>query len=210
MIYTRGARFEAQKAMNDTRTIPLVWSTGATVRRRDVMTGKEFDEILSLHPDHVNLSRLIGAPLLDSHQHEGVVGVIGVVEKAWLEDQMARALVRFSRSERAEPIYQDVIDGILRQVSVGYKVNRWQTTAGDDNTPPQKRAVDWVPLEISVVAVGADEGAGFRQYHPWSNPLAEIQQTIQEMRIDLERLQRTVERKNPLFIEQLFQEVNQL
>lgn len=49
----------------EARTIEVVWSTGASVRRRDLWTGKRYDEVLSLDPAHADLSRLNnGAPLL--------------------------------------------------------------------------------------------------------------------------------------------------
>ena len=38
------------------RTVELVWSTGAAVRRRDPWTGKRYDEVLSLEETHVDLS----------------------------------------------------------------------------------------------------------------------------------------------------------
>ena len=37
------------------RTVELVWSTGAAVRRRDPWTGKRYDEVLSLEETHVDL-----------------------------------------------------------------------------------------------------------------------------------------------------------
>jgi hypothetical protein len=69
------------------RTVEVVWSTGAAVRRSDPWTGKPYDEQLSLEPGHVDLSRLMnGAPLLDSHAAHALAGIIGVVERAWLAD----------------------------------------------------------------------------------------------------------------------------
>ena len=70
----------------EARTIELVWSTGTAVRRRDFWTGKPYDEVLSLDPDHVDLSRLNGgAPLLNTHGAYDLGDVIGVVERAWIE-----------------------------------------------------------------------------------------------------------------------------
>ena len=48
----------------ETRTIEVVLSTGAAVRRRDPWSDKAYDEVLSLDPAHVDLTRLNGgAPL---------------------------------------------------------------------------------------------------------------------------------------------------
>ena len=69
----------------DRRTVEVVWSTGAAVRRRDPWTGKGYDEVLSLEEAHVDLSRLNGgAPLLNTHGAWDLRDVIGVVERAWI------------------------------------------------------------------------------------------------------------------------------
>ncbi len=111
----------------EARTVEVVWSTGATVRRRDPWTGKRYDEVLSLNPAHVDLSRLNnGAPLLDTHGVFDLDHVPGVVERAWIARTNGayegRAVVRFSEREDVEPVWRDVRAGIIRNVSVGYTV----------------------------------------------------------------------------------------
>lgn len=66
-------------------------------------------EILDHSKDAIRLERLLNkAPLLDSHLMREQ---IGVVEKVWLDkDKRLRALVRFSRSAKAEEFWQDVLD----------------------------------------------------------------------------------------------------
>jgi hypothetical protein len=85
------------------RTVEVVWSTGAAVRRRDPWTGKRYDEVLSLKESHVDLSRLNGgAPLLNTHGAWDLSDVIGVVERAWIaregEALVGRARGAFLRS----------------------------------------------------------------------------------------------------------------
>ena len=148
------------------RTVELVWSTGAAVRRRDPWTGKRYDEVLSLEETHVDLSRLNGgAPLLNTHGAWDLRDVIGVVERAWIaregEALVGRATVRFSDRADVEPIWRDVASGIVRNVSVGYAVRSYEITE-TDGQPPVWRAVDWQPLELSAVPIGADAAAGFR------------------------------------------------
>jgi Mu-like prophage major head subunit gpT len=148
------------------RTVELVWSTGASVRRRDPWTGKRYDEVLSLEETHVDLSRLNGgAPLLNTHGAWDLRDVIGVVERAWIarEDDalVGRATVRFSDRADVEPIWRDVASGIVRNVSVGYAVRSYEITE-TDGEPAVWRAVDWQPLELSAVPIGADAAAGFR------------------------------------------------
>jgi hypothetical protein len=108
-----------------------------------------------------------GAPLLDSHAAYSLAGIIGVVERAWLESGAAgpeaRAVIRFSERAEVEPLWQDVRAGIIRHVSVGYRVRTYRID--DDADPPVWRAVDWQPVELSLVAVPADAGAGLRSNH---------------------------------------------
>lgn len=55
----------------ETRTVEVVWTTGASVRRRrwtGFDTAIDYEEILVVSRDAVDLSRLdAGAPVLDSH-----------------------------------------------------------------------------------------------------------------------------------------------
>ena len=161
-------RLMPDTAVAETRTIEVVWSTGAAVRRRDPWSGRVFEEILSLDPAHVDLSRLNGgAPLLNAHDAFELEDVIGVVERAWIAREngayVGRATVRFSDRADVEPIWQDVRNGIIRNVSVGYAVRAYEIRE-EEGTVPVWTAVDWQPLELSAVPIGADGAAGFRSH----------------------------------------------
>lgn len=162
----REVRLMAETADPETRTIEMVWSTGAPVRRRDLRSGTIYEEILSLDPAHVDLTRLNrGAPLLNAHGAFDLDDVIGVVERAWIAREgdtfVGRARVRFSDREEVTPIWRDVATGIIRNVSVGYDVRAYEVM--DEAGPvPVWRAIDWQPLELSAVPIGADGAAGFR------------------------------------------------
>jgi hypothetical protein len=146
-----------------TREIDAVISTGARVRRRD--WDGEFDEVLGMQPKNIRMGRLNqGAAVLDSHNWSGVGAVLGgiVPGTARQESGALTARIKFSRgSPLAQRIAQDLADGIQIPLSVGYKVHR---TIDDRSTMPVTRtAVDWEPIEVSVVAIAAEEtGTGFR------------------------------------------------
>ena len=113
-------------------------------------------EILDHNPKSVRLGRLkAGGPLLDTHYGDQ----IGVVESVGVDGKAGRALVRFSRGARADEIFQDVIDGIRRNVSVGYVVHEkvLEKSSGEEET---YRVTDWEPYEISMVPVPADATVG--------------------------------------------------
>ena len=113
------------------------------------------NEILSHESDAADLSRLNdGAPLLFNHNPDRV---IGVVERAYIDGDKRRgyARVRFSRNAFAQEILSDVKDGVLRNVSFGYSIDKMEERNGGDFV-----ATSWSPYEVSVVSIPADSSVG--------------------------------------------------
>lgn len=145
----------------ETRTVELTWSTGFKGLRSG-WDGSYYEE-LSMDPKHVDMSRLqTGAPLLASHDSQNLNSVIGVVERAWLEGSEGKALVRFSADPEADKIYQKVKEKILRNVSVGYQVRKYEDVTAKGDVTPTYRATNWQPHEISIVPIGFDPSAQVR------------------------------------------------
>ncbi|MDZ4395792.1 prohead protease/major capsid protein fusion protein [Cypionkella sp.] len=157
-LMTRCVDLAPSSADRDARTVEVIWSTGAPVRRRD-MAGP-YVERLSLAPEAVDLSRLQGASVLDAHRQSAVRDVLGSVQSASVDGQRGTALIRFSARPEVEPLWQDVLSGILRHVSVGYSVEEWAETA--ENGARVLTASRWTPHEISLVPTPADPGAHIR------------------------------------------------
>ncbi len=154
------AGFVPNSFNEEARTVEVTWSTGARVLRG---FWDRFYEELSLDPQHVRMGRMnSGAPVLNSHSSYDLGDVIGVVERAWIEQGEGRALVRFSERDDVKPIMQDVKTGILRNISVGYAVHRFEKIEGGDEEIPVYRAVDWEPHEISFVPIPADAASQVR------------------------------------------------
>ncbi|MDI4231439.1 HK97 family phage prohead protease [Bradyrhizobium sp. Arg237L] len=154
----------------DSRTVEVVFTTGASVRRMR-WTGWDsavpFDEILTVSRDAVNLDRLnAGGPALDSHSMWSTYSQVGVVDKAWIAGSEGRALIRFPSTgidEAADRMFSMVREKIIRNVSVGYTIDEVRTEAPQKVTDVEKRIVTkWTPHEISFVAVPADAGAQVR------------------------------------------------
>lgn len=157
-LLTRRADFAPATADQEARTVEVIWSTGAPVRRRDF--AGEYIERLCLAPEAVDLSRLEGAAVLDSHRQTAVRDVLGSVRRAAVDGYRGTAVIQFSRRPEVEPIWHDVLAGILRHVSVGYTVDEWEETT--ENNTRVRTAVRWTPLEISLVPTPADPGARIR------------------------------------------------
>lgn len=151
----------------EARTVELVFTTGAAVERYDWWTGKRYIEKLSLQKGHIRLDRLnAGAPLLDAHSAWSIADQIGVVESGTvkLTAKEARVTVRFSKRDEVEPFFRDVVDGILKNVSVGYKVYRFEEDDSKNDKIPTRTATDWEPYEVSLVPMPADIGAQVRSH----------------------------------------------
>lgn len=152
----------------DKRTVQLTWTTGAPVLRG---VWDRYWEELSLDPKHVRMDRLnSGAPLLDTHNAEGIRSVIGVVENASLQKNQGVATVRFDSGVDGSEAMRKVQEGILRNVSVGYRVHKMQEVGAGADKIPVLRAVDWEPHELSMVPIGADAAAGVRSADSERNP----------------------------------------
>ena len=111
-------------------------------------------EVLGHSTDEINMEFMQSgrAPLLLDHKMDQV---IGVVEEFKLDQAAQRtvAVVRFGRSDLAEEVFRDVLDGIRMNISVGYRVDK--LTRMKDKDENYYRA-SWTPLEVSSVAVPAD------------------------------------------------------
>lgn len=158
-------RANLQTVNDESRTVELTFSTGAAVERFDWFSGKRYIEKLSLDPAHIRIGRLNdGGPLLDSHSAWSVADQLGAVVpgSVSLTKDEARATVRFSRRASVDPVWQDVKDGIIRSVSVGYRTYKYEETEEKGNALPVRTAVDWEPFEVSMVPIPADAGAKAR------------------------------------------------
>src|SRR6185369_408349 len=128
------------------------------------MNDEVFLEELDLSPGAVDMTRLNGgAPLLNTHRRFDLQDVIGVVERAWLEQGLGAASVRFSQRDDVKPIEQDVADRIIRNVSVGYDIHEMREMPRDQATGYRvMRVTKWTPTELSFVPIGADSKAQAR------------------------------------------------
>lgn len=144
--------YELDRAAIDeeTRSVRLSFSSETPVER---WFG---EEVLVHNPESVRLGRLNdGAPLLFNHD---LSDQVGRVESATIDEKRrGQAVVRFSKSQRAQELYQDVLDGIVTNVSVGYRIHEMEQVEQDREL---FIATDWEPHEISVVSVPADSTVG--------------------------------------------------
>ncbi len=152
---SRAFTFSREDIDVENRRVKLAFSSEEPVER----WGE--NEVLSHEKGDFDFSRLNDShPLLLGHNENNPDSQIGVVESAKVEgDKVGRAVVRFGNSAKAKEIFQDVVDGIRKHVSVGYDhtgiVN--STKAKDGRITTRYK---WQPTHIALVPVPADTTVG--------------------------------------------------
>ena len=148
-IQYRTITLDTRNADGDKRTVPATLSSEQPVERGFGM------EVLSHEKSAVNLERAVnGLPLLFSHNADEP---IGRAENIRITGRKLKADLRFSKSARGSEIWQDVADGVLKDVSIGYRIDDYQET---DETLTATR---WTLFEASVVTVPSDHTVGINR-----------------------------------------------
>ncbi len=127
-------------------------------------------EVLEHTPEAIDLSFLASgrAPLLLDHDPEKQIGVIESVD---LDDsaRRLRATVRFGRNGLAKEAFDDVVDGIRANISVGYAIKKMEKDKRSSDTYVAK---SWRPVEASLVSIPADVTVGLgRSEHDTHEPV---------------------------------------
>jgi len=168
-IHRAAGAMEVRKVDDKTRTVDIAVSSELPVERG---FGKE---ILIHEAGAIDLAFLASgrAPLLLDHDMARQIGVIESVELS--DDRKLRAKVRFGRSALAQEVFQDVVDGIRGNISVGYRVNKMERANKDEY-----HVRSWSPLEVSVVSIPADPTVGVGRSTAAPEPKLTVEPSIKK------------------------------
>ncbi|GGE04763.1 phage prohead protease, HK97 family [Gemmobacter megaterium] len=180
-IHLRAAMPRASSVNPEDRTVEAIVSTGAPVQR-----GGFIERLLLPGAD---LSRLIGAPVLDAHRNASTRDQLGVVEAAELRPEGLWVRMRFRSNDAAKAVLADIGDGTLRGLSIGYSVAEWED--GREGAQRIRTAKRWTPLEVSIVPVPADAGAHFRNGETTMPETETTVQTRAEMNVEIRGIAQT-------------------
>lgn len=136
-------------------TLRAIISTGAPVVRHDY--DGAYSEVLDLAG--VELASRI--PFLNSHRSYDLADIIGTVQKVERVGDALEAVIKLSRRADVDALAGDIADGIVGSISIGYRVFDWKITEDDDGSRT-KTATQWQLLEVSAVAIPADDAAHIR------------------------------------------------
>jgi len=168
-MLTRTAELVPSTFNDQDNTVDVVWTTGARGRRYDWWTETQYEEELAVTPEAVDMTRFEAGTIqvFDSHRTYGGVGaILGVAIRGAIENGVGTATLRLSKRADIADIVNDIKAGIIRSISVGYVVNKYEITRAidraDGGTLPLYRAVSWQPHELSFVGIPFDAEASTR------------------------------------------------
>jgi len=158
----RSWSLDASPVNAESRTVQIAVSSEEPVERS---FGKE---VLEHSAEAIDLSFLASgrAPLLLDHDPEKQIGVIESVELDGSARRL-RATVRFGKNGLAKDVFDDVVDGVRANISVGYSINKL-VRQGDSYV-----AKSWRPVEASIVSIPADVTVGVGRSSEPKQPLIE-------------------------------------
>jgi len=166
---SRGAELVPTTFNEADNTVEVVWTTGSSVRRYDWYNDTPYDEVLEVTPEAVDMARFTAGTVqvLDNHRmHGGVASILGIALNGAIANGEGRATLRLSTRQEVAGIVADIKAGIIRAISFGYRVTKYEITRAIDRTDgvncPMYRAVAWEPYEISFVTAPADADASTR------------------------------------------------
>lgn len=168
-LQLRGAQLVPATYRESDNSIEVVWTTGFRRRAYDWNSDQVFEEELDVSPEAVNMERFAAGTLqvIDSHdRYSGVSAILGIATEGRIEGGKGIARVAFSTDPAKAGVVGDIRAGVIRAMSFGYSVERYEITRAQDRTDginlPLYRAVAWTPMELTFCAVGADPNAAPR------------------------------------------------
>ena len=128
----REGAMEDKDGTSDDRTIDVIFSAGAEYRQ---WWGREKLVVSKKACKLERLNKRI-APVLHNHDRDQT---IGIVESARIDGENALATLRFFQvCNRADEIYQDILDDIRRQLSCGYRILKYEI---DETNETRSRSI---------------------------------------------------------------------
>ena len=158
-IFYRGLT-EATAIIDKKRRVVRVSFSSEQPYERSSYFEKPWIEVLGHEPDEVDLSRLNSGATVHYNHSRTREDRLGKVERAWIENGRGMAEIRFSKRAGVADIWDDIADGLIANISVGYRIIEKELTKAGDNNVDEFRVTSWQPMEISIVDIPADHTVG--------------------------------------------------
>lgn len=195
--------FEKFEVDQENRAITFSCASTQPYQRYDQQHGIAYEQILVVNQQAVNIDRLNnGAPLLFNHDTDKL---LGMVQKAYIIEDRIYVRVRFSQNDQfADRIYKDILDGLIKNVSIGYLIQEYKDVKQDGIN---KRYVEkWMIYETSIVSIPADNTVGIRKLNIKESNMKEKQ--LQKQQIKEQQANQVAEQQAEQVAEQAIEKTN--
>jgi len=159
--------FERASIDEASRIATLSFSSEAPVARQSWFAGA-WTEILRHEPNAIDMTRLRDLGVL-LYMHSSF-SPIGSITEPYLDEGKRKCIAkaRFDTDPQSDLVFQKVLSGTLRGVSVGYRVldDDWEVVKDGKMSScgrfagPCEIANRWMPYEVSIVSLPADATVG--------------------------------------------------
>jgi phage head maturation protease len=166
-VLYREMTFERASIDEASRVATLSFSSEAPVIRQSWFMGA-WTEILRHEPNAIDMTRLRDLGVL-LYMHSSY-SPIGSILEPYLDETQRKCMAkaRFDVDPQSDAVFQKVLSGTLRGVSVGYRVldDDWEVVKEGKMSScgrfagPCEIANRWTPYEVSIVSLPADATVG--------------------------------------------------
>ena len=152
---------------------------------REDETFGPYYQVLEVTPEAINDERLRnGISFLKDHDSKSQ---LGIVKRWWIANKKLYVSVKFSRSNFAKSLKEDIEEGVRPWCSIGYYVEKFEKTGTAEDGIPILTAKRYSIYEASSVSIPADFTCGFNR------ELEIKEQKGQEMNAQTDKTDATVE-----------------
>ena len=117
-------------------------------------------EVLGHAEDEVDLSRMNNGASVHYNHSRMREDRLGAVLEASTDGKKTSAMIQLSQRESIDDIWNDLLKGLIKNVSVGYKIHERILMKHNEDGPDEYRVTKWEPVEISIVDIPADPTVG--------------------------------------------------
>ncbi len=117
-------------------------------------------EVLGHKEDEIDLTRMNNGATVHYNHSRTREDRLGGVLSASTDGHRGTAEIQLSERESINDIWDDVLAGLIRNTSVGYKIHEKVLMKKNDDGPDEYRVTKWEPVELSLVDIPVDPSVG--------------------------------------------------
>lgn len=143
----------------ENRTIKVSFSSDAPYLRSSWWEDP-WIEVLGHAEDEVDLSRMNNGASVHYNHSRTREDRLGAVLEASTDGKRTSATLQLSERESIDDIWNDLLKGLIKNVSVGYKIHERILIKHNEDGPDEYRVTKWEPVEVSLVDIPLDPTVG--------------------------------------------------